>query len=194
MIWVFVVSLPIMFINSPRLAGKGDDASPTVTILNFPSGWDIAGLILFYFGFLIETISDFQKFFFKENPANRGNWCQVGLWKYSRHPNYFGEMCLWWGIYLVGFSVYQDVEYYVSVLSPLFTMAILLFLSGLPLLEQSADKKYGARADYREYKKRVSPLIPLPQWVYSGLPQCTKISLFCEFPLYNRVNYENLSR
>lgn len=184
MIWVFTVSLPILFVNSPRLV----DATST---LSFPSGWDYAGFSLFLIGFLCETVADFQKFSFKENPANRGQWCQAGLWRYSRHPNYFGEICLWWGLFLVGISVYRDVEF-VSILSPLFTMAILLFLSGLPLLEQSADKKYGARADYREYKHRVSPLIPLPQGLYAALPQLLKVSLFCEFPLYNRVNYENM--
>ncbi|ODM92869.1 hypothetical protein Ocin01_13810 [Orchesella cincta] len=183
MLWVFIVSLPVIFINSPRLLP---------TSLSFPSGWDIAGLLLFILGLLIETIADFQKFFFKQDPSNRGEWCQVGLWSWSRHPNYFGEMVIWWGAFLQGISVYKTWEY-VAVLSPLFTMSILLFLSGLPLLEKTADKKFGTRKDYQEYKRRVSPLVLLPPALYSSLPDCLKTSLFCEFPFYNRINYEKHS-
>ncbi len=65
-----------------------------------------------------------------------------GLWKYSRHPNYFGEICVWIGIFVVGVSIYEGVEF-VAILSPLFTICILLFLSGIPLLEKSSDKRHG---------------------------------------------------
>lgn len=182
MIWVFVVSLPVIFMNSTKLTA----------VDSFPSAWDIIGSVLFVIGLTCETVADFQKFNFKEDSANRGKWCNVGLWKYSRHPNYFGEICLWIGIWIIGISVYKDVEW-VSILSPMFTMAILLFLSGLPLLEKSADEKYGTDSNYKEYKRSVSPLIPLPPALYRAIPSCLKVSLFCDFPFYTHINYEDKS-
>ena len=74
--------------------------------------------------------------------ANKGQWCTAGPWKWSRHPNYFGEIMLWWGIFIMSTSILTDGEW-ASIVSPLFIMAILLFLSGIPLLEQKADQRYG---------------------------------------------------
>ncbi|CAG7719055.1 unnamed protein product [Allacma fusca] len=176
MLWVFTVSLPVIFVNSSRLISQSS---------SFPSGWDITGAILFLVGFLCETVADFQKFFFKENPANRGQWCDAGLWSVSRHPNYFGEILLWWGIFTVGISVYKDAEW-ASLLSPLFTMAILLFLSGLPLLEKMANERYSTNPSYQEYKDSVSPLVPLPTSLYRALPSFMKQSILCDFPFYNK--------
>jgi len=177
MLWVFIVSLPVIFVNSGRLSKE-----------YFPTGFDIVGGILWLVGFVIETFADFQKFFFKENPDNRNKWCNIGLWSVSRHPNYFGEITLWWGIFLIGVSIYKDVEY-IAILSPVFTMAILLFLSGLPLLEKSSDKKWGADARYREYKNKTSILIPMPTRFYAAFPDALK-QCFCEFSCYK--SYENL--
>ena len=88
---------------------------------------DIIGGILFVIGLLTEAISDQQKFSFRNNPENRGKWCQVGFWKISRHPNYFGEITLWIGVFLISTSICVDAQW-VGVLSPLFTVSILLFL------------------------------------------------------------------
>ena len=88
---------------------------------------DIIGGILFVIGLLTEAISDQQKFSFRNNPENRGKWCQVGFWKISRHPNYFGEITLWIGVFLISTSICVDAQW-VGVLSPLFTASILLFL------------------------------------------------------------------
>lgn len=73
---------------------------------------------------------------------NRGKWCDVGPWKWSRHPNYFGEMLVWWGVFIISCSILKKGEW-AAILSPLFLMAILLFLSGIPLLEKKADERYG---------------------------------------------------
>jgi len=133
---VFTVSLPLIIINGYT--------TPTTT--NFTSPWEIAGTTLFTLGLLIETLSDLQKFNFKQ--SNPSAFCTAGLWKYSRHPNYFGEITLWWGMFLIGIPTYTDHDpgyslALTALLSPIFTMAILLFLSGMPILEKQADDKYG---------------------------------------------------
>jgi steroid 5-alpha reductase family enzyme len=183
MLWVFIVSLPVIFVNSTRLVAMSNA---------FPSGWDISGGILFVLGLVIETVADFQKFFFKEDPANRGKWCDVGVWSVSRHPNYFGEMLVWWGMFTIGISVYKDAEF-AALLSPLFTMTILLFLSGLPLLEKAANERYASNPAYQEYKDSVSPIVPLPRALYRAIPSALKESVFCDFAFLNKSNYEDMS-
>ncbi len=86
-------------------------------------------------GLVLETVSDFQKLFFKADKANKGKWCDVGLWKYSRHPNYFGEILLWWGIFIGATPVLRGVQY-TAIFGPVFITFILLFLSGMPILEE----------------------------------------------------------
>ncbi|HJM17784.1 MAG TPA: DUF1295 domain-containing protein, partial [Candidatus Poseidoniia archaeon] len=92
---------------------------------------------------------------------NGEKWCDAGLWKYSRHPNYFGNIMLWFGIFI--FCYNYDVPWW-TVIGPLWTTFLLLFVSGIPLLEASADKKYGEDPEYIRYKKETSILIPLPNF------------------------------
>jgi len=174
-IWVFTVSLPVIFVNAPS-SSSYTDYTP----------FDIIGLILFSLGLLCEAVSDQQKFNFRNDPANRGQWCAVGLWRFSRHPNYFGEMCVWWGVWLVNCSTAWGPQW-ASVLSPLFTSFILLFFSGMPLLEEKSDARHGSKAEYQEYKLSTSPLIPLPPLLYRALPAFMKCCCLCEFPLYNKT-------
>lgn len=122
----------------------------------------VSGIIIWVLGLLIETISDWQKFSFKNNPQNKNLWIQSGLWKYSRHPNYFGEMLCWWGIFVFALPFLQGLSW-LTVISPLFITFILLFVSGIPLLEKKYDAKYADNKKYQEYKKKTSVLIPLPQ-------------------------------
>jgi steroid 5-alpha reductase family enzyme len=129
-----------------------------------PSGfgaWNIAGAAIWLVGLLVEAVADAQKAAFRANDANRGHFVAGGLWRYSRHPNYFGEMLVWWGLFVYAVPVLHGAAFAV-VIGPLFITLLLLFVSGIPLLERSADERYGSDAAYREYKRRTSILVPLP--------------------------------
>lgn len=143
----------------------------TVWVLMFPSIlafgaqntiWNtlvVVGVIVWATGLLIETIADYQKMTFK----NKGMWIDTGIWKYSRHPNYFGEILVWLGIYTYVVSNVSLTAAVIGLVSPLFISVLLLFVSGIPILERSADKKWGGIAAYEAYKKKTSILIPLPK-------------------------------
>lgn len=120
------------------------------------------GFPIFFLGFLIEGISDLQKFQFKRKEENKGQWMERGLWKYSRHPNYFGEILVWWGLFIVALPFLRGFAL-ISVIGPVFITFLLLKVSGIPLLEIGAEKKYGENPDYRSYRNSTSLLIPLPR-------------------------------
>lgn len=140
---------------------------PSIYLLNFSENRSISlimvlGVLIWALGLLIETISDWQKFAFKNNPQNKNFWIQSGLWKYSRHPNYFGEMLCWWGIFIFVLPFLEGLSW-LTIISPIFITFILLFVSGIPPLEKRYEKKYKNNKKYQEYKKKTSILIPLPQ-------------------------------
>lgn len=120
----------------------------------------IVGLAIFALGLLIEAVADAQKFRFGSDPKNKGTWIDVGIWRASRHPNYLGEMMVWIGMFVAVFSSLSTMGRLVAVISPLYIVSLLLFVSGVPLLEASAEKKWGTLKDYRAYKKLVPSLIP----------------------------------
>nr|XP_019704998.1 uncharacterized protein LOC105041301 isoform X2 [Elaeis guineensis] len=171
-VWVWTVSLPLTIVNA-------SDRNPSV------KPQDIIGWIMWFVGLSVEATADQQKLSFKNSPSNRGKWCNVGLWKYSRHPNYFGELLLWWGIFVASTPVLKGAEWLV-VIGPVFLTLLLLFVSGIPLLEESADKRFSSVAEYRFYKNTTSPLVPLPPLVYGKLPAWFKVAFLFEFPLYSR--------
>lgn len=114
---------------------------------------DVAGLVIFLTGFLFESVGDYQMVAFKKDPANAGKIINTGLWKYTRHPNYFGEALLWWGIWLMAVPVVDGIY---TVLSPLVITLLLRYVSGVPMLE----KKYEGRADWEEYKIKTPVFVP----------------------------------
>ena len=123
--------------------------------------WALAGATIWAVGLVIESVADAQKSAYKARDENRGRFISSGLWRYSRHPNYFGEMLVWWGLFV--YSVpFLDGAAFAVVIGPLFITLLLLFVSGIPLLERSADEKYGDDPAYREYKRATSILVPLP--------------------------------
>lgn len=121
------------------------------------------GVIIWGAGLLTEAIADWQKYQFTQNPANKNKWIEIGIWRYSRHPNYFGEILVWIGVYLFVFSSLTPLQAVIGLASPLFIIILLLFVSGIPILEKSADKRWGKNKKYQEYKKQTSILVPLPR-------------------------------
>ena len=119
----------------------------------------IVGFLIWVVGFAIEVIADNQKSRFSANPNNKGKFIQTGLWSRSRHPNYFGEIMLWVGVAIIALPVLQGWQW-VAMISPLFVTLLLTRVSGVPLLEKKADKKWGGQADYESYKKNPPVLIP----------------------------------
>jgi steroid 5-alpha reductase family enzyme len=119
----------------------------------------LVGFLVWAFGFAIEVVADFQKSRFSSNPDNKGKFIQTGLWSRSRHPNYFGEIVLWIGVAVIALPVLQGWQW-VALISPIFVTLLLTRVSGIPLLEKKADKKWGGQEDYESYKKRTPVLIP----------------------------------
>jgi steroid 5-alpha reductase family enzyme len=119
----------------------------------------LIGFLVWAFGFAIEVLADAQKRRFNADPGNKGKFIQTGLWSRSRHPNYCGEIVLWTGVALIAIPVLQGWQW-VALISPIFVTLLLTRVSGIPLLEQKADKKWGGQEDYESYKKRTPVLIP----------------------------------
>ncbi len=120
------------------------------------------GLVVWLLGLIIETIADYQKYAFKQEPANKNQWIQTGIWKYARHPNYLGEILIWVGIYVYCFEALSLAEKILGLSSPGLIAALLLFVSGVPLLEKSAEKRWGTLPEYQTYKANTRLLIPIP--------------------------------
>ena len=119
------------------------------------------GLVIWMLGFALEVAADSQKTAFKNDPKNEGKFINVGLWSWSRHPNYFGEIMLWTGMAILAFPALSGWQY-LTLISPLFVFTLLTRVSGLPMLERRADKRWGGQADYEAYKAATPVLIPRP--------------------------------
>lgn len=138
---------------------------PSVFAFGSEGSWttlSFIGLAVWVIGFVCESVADFQKQVFSNNPANKNSWINSGIWKYSRHPNYFGEILVWIGIYLYVVAALTPLQATVGLISPAVIITLLLFVSGIPILEKSADKRWGEIPAYREYKARTSILVPAP--------------------------------
>ncbi len=140
-ILMLLVVSPVLFINS--------FAMPSVSI------WLPIGVLVWMIGFLFESVGDKQLKAFIMNPENKGKIMDKGLWAYTRHPNYFGEVTQWWGLYIVALSVPYGVF---SIIGPLTITFLILKVSGVPMLE----KGFEGRPGWEEYKKKTSVFIP---WV-----------------------------
>ncbi len=136
-----LVAAPVVFVNA-------SPAAPFIAL-------DALGALVWLVGFVFEAAGDLQLARFLRDPANRGKLMTGGLWRYSRHPNYFGEVTLWWGIWLIAAAVPRG---WMTVIGPLAITFLILKVSGVPMLEE----RYEGRADFQEYKRCTSAFFPLP--------------------------------
>ena len=121
--------------------------------------FDIVGVLIWVIGFVIEVVSDRQKSEFKNNKSNAGLFIRSGLWKYSRHPNYFGEILIWTGISVIGIPIYSGLGW-VGLISPFFVFIMLYYISGFRLLEKQANERWGNNNEYLLYKLKTPVLFP----------------------------------
>jgi steroid 5-alpha reductase family enzyme len=131
-------------------------AAPLMAAVASPAPWsalDALGLALASFGLIYETVADAQLARFRADPRNRGKVMDRGLWRFSRHPNYFGECCLWWGVWLAAAAAGA----WWSAVSPLLMTVLLLKVSGVPLLERDLGRH---RPGYAEYVQRTPAFLP----------------------------------
>ena len=120
------------------------------------------GFLVWLLGFGIEVVADNQKSQFKKNPENKGRFISTGLWAYSRHPNYFGEITLWTGVFIICIPALQGWQW-ATIISPIFVYLLLTKMSGVNMLEEIADKRWGGEPDYEAYKANTSVLVLLPK-------------------------------
>ncbi|KAK1755216.1 hypothetical protein QBC47DRAFT_414116 [Echria macrotheca] len=187
MIWVWVCSLPVTVLNSPAV--RSYPQAP------FGTGRDIAGVVLYSVGLVMETVSDAQRFRFRSR-NDRSAVCDSGFFYVSRHPNYFGEIMIQFAIFMIAVSAAADgfvsgaayAALYATIVGPLLLTVLLMFVSGLPLSERpGAKKRYEAGQNwdaYARYLRRTSILIPFPPQLYERMPTILKRTVFLEFPMY----------
>lgn len=116
------------------------------------------GVFIFLLGFLVEIIADNQKTKFRKDPINKDNFITTGLWKYSRHPNYLGEITLWLGVAVMSLSSLSGLQL-ITLVSPIFTYFLLVYVSGVRILEETGRKKWGHLDSYKEYIKNTPSLL-----------------------------------
>ena len=123
----------------------------------------LLGFLVWALGFAIEVLADAQKSQFRADPANKGKFINTGLWAWSRHPNYFGEIVLWIGVALIAVPVLRGWQW-LTLISPLFVALLITRVSGVPMLEKKADERWGGQEEYEAYKESTPVLIPRPRF------------------------------
>ena len=136
-------------------------AAITSTIRKDIDAFAVIGFLVWLFGFGIEVIADKQKSDFNSTPGNKDKFIRSGLWSWSRHPNYFGEIVLWIGVMIIAMPILQGWQW-ATLISPIFIIILLTRISGVPMLEKRADEKWGGQPEYEAYKANTSVLIPMP--------------------------------
>lgn len=119
----------------------------------------LVGFAVWTIGFAIEIVADLQKSRFNADPVNKGRFITTGLWSKSRHPNYFGEILVWIGVAVIALPVLRGWQW-VALISPVFVTLLLTKVSGVPLLEAKAERKWGGQPDYEAYRKSTPVLVP----------------------------------
>ncbi|KAK8814144.1 hypothetical protein WA158_008006 [Blastocystis sp. Blastoise] len=170
-IWLYVNCIPSMYINTK--------------LINIPFGiGDTIGLIFWICGISIETLADYQKYQYKKTHKD---FISSGLYKYSRHPNYLGEIIIWLGVCIIcmsyGTSI-NDPLCSVTIIPLFFTIILLIFISGIPVCEKRGLEKYKDNKQYTQYLETTSIIIPIPPTVYYYLPSNVKKYILGDYYLY----------
>ena len=143
---IFLVAFSVWFINI-------SDNPALISFLDFTGITLWFGGLIWLIGFCFETFGDYQLYKFKQDPNNKGKVLDQGLWKYTQHPNYFGEVTQWWGIYIIALAVPFG---FISIIGPIFITYMIIKVSGIKLL----DKHYEGDDIYADYKRRTSLFFP----------------------------------
>ncbi len=138
---ILIISVPVFHIII--------SANPPLRLLDF------LGIAMWSVGFFFETVGDYQLDKFTRNPANKGKVMKYGLWKYSRHPNYFGEVLMWWGIFFIALSIQYG---WLTIIGPATITFLILKVSGVPM----AEKRMRSKEEFQQYMKTTSEFFPLP--------------------------------
>ena len=147
--WIFLTALPVWIIVSSDRPSAFDI-------------WVVLGTALWVIGFVIEVVADSQKSAFRAAHPDGEQWIDEGLWAMAQHPNYFGEMLLWTGLCITGFGFYEGMQW-LALLSPAFVYGLLRFGSGVPLLQERAQKRWGNDPDFQRYLTETNLLLPWPR-------------------------------
>jgi steroid 5-alpha reductase family enzyme len=148
-VWIYVTLLPVIVLNGTQ-RNKGLWAS------------DIIGGIIWAIGLGVEATADQQKYNFKMNPNNKGKFVNTGLWSLCRYPNYFGEFCVWLGIWLFCIPSFRG-GYWAATISPIWVVGQIMGLSGVPLQEKQQKERWGDDPAFQEYRRNTWLLLPLPK-------------------------------
>ena len=157
--WCFLTALSVFAVNS--------------RVLQPPLDWlDGIGMTVWVYGFSIEVVADLQKAAWRQLPSSKGRYIDIGLWRYSRHPNYFGEFTLWLGQFVLCANAFRgdDVQGvfvgagWLCALSPLFVYFLLNYVSGVPMLEKGSDERWGHEEAYQTYTRETWCFFVLPVW------------------------------
>ncbi len=143
-LFMLIISMPIIVAADNPLPKESGSAISIISIL---------GLVIWLIGFAFESIGDYQLMVFIKQKKNKDDIMQTGLWRYTRHPNYFGEVLIWWGLFLIVLPLENGLW---SIVSPIVITFLLLKVSGIPMLEA----KYKDNAAFQEYKQRTSAFFP----------------------------------
>lgn len=147
-VWVFVTLIAALIVLAD------DPARPL-------DSWALMGGAIWLFGFAVEAVADAQKRRFKADPANRGRFIASGLWAWSRHPNYFGEITLWIGVCVIAVPSFSGWQW-LGLISPLFVAWLIIGVSGVPMLEETAEQRWGDDPEYRRYRDNTPVLLLRP--------------------------------
>jgi steroid 5-alpha reductase family enzyme len=148
----------MMIIGSPIILAALDSATDAIPYTILQCIFVSLGLILWLIGFFFQAVGDYQLFVFKKDTSNKGRVMRYGVWRYSRHPNYFGEATMWWGIFLIScISTHSIIGILLRTFGPATITFMLLRVSGVIMLEN----KYKGNSEYEEYQKNTSSFIPM---------------------------------